>query len=143
MRLPDTNLLVYAVAAESPNHDVARHWLETSLERPQGVALAWLALVGFVRIATNARFTTPAISLNEAVGLVDGWLCHPRVRIVHPGDRHSGLLGRLLIAAGTAGNLTNDAHLAALAIEHNAEVGTFDRDFKRFPGVRLQLLSRN
>jgi predicted nucleic acid-binding protein len=47
----------------------------------------------------------------------------------------------LLVAAGTAGNLTNDAHLAALAIEHIAEVGTFDRNFKRFAGLRFQLLA--
>jgi predicted nucleic acid-binding protein len=33
------------------------------------------------------------------------------------------------------GNLINDAHLAALAIEHRAEVITYDSDFGRFPGV--------
>lgn len=79
--------------------------------------------------------------VDQALGVVDEWLSHPRVRILQPGPRHAGILGRLLVAAGTAGNLTNDAHLAALAIEHNAEVGTFDRDFKRFAGLRFQLLA--
>ena len=44
------------------------------------------------------------------------------------------------MGAGTAGNLTTDTHLAALAIEHDAELVTFDRDFDRFVGLRMRLL---
>jgi len=43
---------------------------------------------------------------------------------------------RLIAEMGTAGNVVNDAHLAALALEYDGEVVTFDRDFGRFPGVR-------
>ncbi len=57
---------------------------------------------------------------------------------MHPGDRHLELLGRLLGAAGTAGNLTTDAHLAALAIEHGATVLTFDRDFRALRGAAVE-----
>lgn len=56
--------------------------------------------------------------------------------IVHPGDRHAALLRSLLIPLGTAGNLVSDAHLAALAIEHGAELNSCDTDFARFPGLR-------
>jgi predicted nucleic acid-binding protein len=35
--------------------------------------------------------------------------------------------------------VTTDAHLAAIAIEHSAVLGTFDRDFDRFSGLRLEL----
>jgi hypothetical protein len=73
--------------------------------------------------------------------VVDDWLAHPRARVVAPGPLHAGIFGRLLLSAGTGGNLTTDAHIAALAIEHQAEVLTFDRDFARFTGVRYQLLS--
>jgi hypothetical protein len=52
--------------------------------------------------------------------------------VLHPGPRHAALLGALLIGAGTAGNLTTDAHIAAIAIEHGATVLSFDRDFARF-----------
>jgi len=38
------------------------------------------------------------------------------------------------------GNLTSDAHLAALALEHGATIGTFDRDFRRFAGLDMKLL---
>ncbi len=142
MRLPDVNVLLNAVMPQSASHRVAKEWLEASLARPQGVGMAWLVLVGFLRISTRAVIAEKPLAIDQAFVLVEEWLSHPRVRIVHPGERHAGLIGRLLVAAGTAGNLTNDAHLAALAIEHNAEVGTFDRDFLRFAGVRVQMLGR-
>jgi predicted nucleic acid-binding protein len=50
------------------------------------------------------------------------------------------LLGALLIGAGTAGNLTTDAHLAAIAIEHGATLASFDRDFIRFAGLKFEHL---
>ena len=57
-------------------------------------------------------------------------------QVLHPTDRHCEMLGRLLVSAGTAGNLTTDAHLAALAMEHDATILSFDRDFARFEGVQ-------
>ncbi|MGI8744291.1 MAG: PIN domain-containing protein [Bryobacteraceae bacterium] len=56
--------------------------------------------------------------------------------MVTPGDDHAEILFRLLEHLGTAGNLTTDAHLAALAIEYQAEVASVDTDFDRFPGLR-------
>ena len=44
------------------------------------------------------------------------------------------------MGAGTAGKLTADAYLAALAIEHDAELVPFDRDFERYAGLRMTLL---
>lgn len=76
------------------------------------------------------------LSVEDALGVVDRWLGQPRAQAVHPGERHAEILGRLLESAGTGGNLTTDAHLAALAIEHGATILSFDRDFARFDGVR-------
>ena len=67
---------------------------------------------------------------------LDDWMQSPGGRVLHPGERHLGILANLLDDAGTAGNLVNDAHLAALAIEHRASVVTYDGDFERFSGVR-------
>ena len=71
-----------------------------------------------------------------ALEFVDEWLTLPAVEIVLPGDRHWPVFRNLLKAAGTAGNLTSDAHLAALAIERGATVFSADNDFGRFPGLR-------
>jgi predicted nucleic acid-binding protein len=38
-------------------------------------------------------------------------------------------------ATGSAGNLTSDAHVAALALEHGYTVVSADSDFGRFSGV--------
>ena len=38
-----------------------------------------------------------------------------------------------------AGNLVTDAHLAALAIEHGADIVSYNRDFARFEHVRHRL----
>ena len=67
-------------------------------------------------------------------------LDHPHAHVLNPGARHAGLLGRLLSGSGAAGNLTNDAHLAALSIEHRATLGSFDHDFERFAGLDFELL---
>ncbi len=55
--------------------------------------------------------------------------------MVAPGPGHWAILKSLLRQAGTAGNLTTDAHIAALALEHGCTICSADNDFKRFPGV--------
>ena len=141
MKLVDTNVLLCAVDADSLHHHVSTRWIENTLSAETGLALAWLALVGFVRLSTRKGMLRTPLSVHEALAAVDDWVRHPNSCILHPGACHADLFARLLQGAGTAGTLTHDAHLAALAIEHHAELTTFDRDFKRFSGLKLQLLS--
>jgi len=141
MRLPDTNVLLYAVNRHSPQNAVARDWLERSAREPQGMAMVWVTLVGFIRLATRAAIVPEPLSTARALAQVQQWLDHPAARLLQPGPRHMDILSRLLLEAGSAGNLTTDAHIAAIAIEHNAEVLSFDKDFARFTGLRYQLLS--
>ncbi|WP_343292747.1 TA system VapC family ribonuclease toxin [Vandammella animalimorsus] len=141
MLLPDTNVLLNAVHADSPQHAQAKQALEAAMLDTRGMALAWVVLIGFVRLSTKRGILPAPLDVAEALGVVDEWLAHPRTRVLEPGPLHAGIFGRLLLSAGTAGNLTNDAHIAALAIEHQAEVLTFDKDFARFSGLRYQLLA--
>lgn len=136
MKLPDANLLLYAVDSSSPLHEPARTWLEERLSGTETVAFAWSVLLAFLRLRTNPRIYEFPLPVEEAFGLVDSWLAQPCATVIHPTDRHSGLLRELLFPLGTAGNLTTDAHLAALAIEHGAELCSADADFSRFPGLR-------
>ena len=138
MKLVDVNLLLYAVDETSHQHDRARAWLEALLSSTETVALTWLVLLAFVRLSTrSAVFATP-MTADEALDIVDGWLAQPAVVLVHPTDRHMAILRRLLGSVGTAGNLTTDAHLAALAIEHGAVLCSADADFSRFAGLTWQ-----
>lgn len=139
MVIVDANVLLYAVDSASPHHEPARSWLDTSLGGTEAVGLAWAVLLAFIRIGTSPSILPHPMTPGEATGQVESWLGAPAAVLAHPTARHAALLRGLLEATGTAGNLTTDAHLAALAVEHGAGIVSFDRDFARFPGVRHRL----
>jgi hypothetical protein len=136
VKLPDVNLLVYAADSSSRHYAGARAWLERTLSGTEEVGFAWMVLLGFLRISTNPVAFGNALSPSQAFEFVESWLGSPVATVVHPSERHAGHMRDLLMPLGTAGNLTNDAHLAALAIEHGAELCSSDNDFSRFEGVR-------
>jgi uncharacterized protein len=136
VKIVDANLLLYATDTRSPRHGVARSWLEQHLSGDETMAFAWVVLLAFVRLSTNPRVFERPLSADRAFDVIDRWLDQPCTIIVHPGGRHQTILRQLLRPLGTAGNLVNDAHLAALAVEHGAELNSCDADFSRFPGVR-------
>ena len=72
----------------------------------------------------------------RAVAHVQSWFDRANVEALDPGPRHLEMLGRMLGDAGAAANLTTDAHIAALAIEHQCELHSNDADFARFSGLR-------
>lgn len=136
MILPDVNLLLHAYNQQSPSHVRARAWWEGALNRPEPLGLAWVTMLGFIRIATHPRIMATPLPAAEACAHVGEWLARPQVSVIEPGPRHAEILFPLFQKLGTAGNLTTDAHLAALAIEHQAELQSTDADFARFPGLR-------
>lgn len=136
MKLPDVNVLLYAVDEGSRHHEGARAWVEDALSGTETVAFCWSVLLAFVRLSTRPVVFERPLKAEEALDLVQGWLAQPNATVVEPTPRHVAVLRDLLAAFGTAGNLTTDAHLAALAIEHGAELCSYDADFGRFPGLR-------
>lgn len=136
MKLVDANLLLYATDQVSPRHRAARSWLERLLSGDETVAFAWVVLLAFLRLSTNPRIFERPLPADRAFDVVQAWIAQPCAVIAHPGDRHAELVRQLLRPLGTAGNLVTDAHLAALAIEHGAELNSADTDFARFSGVR-------
>lgn len=139
MILPDANTLLYAVNRASDQHSAALKALRHGFEDPRGIGFAWTVLLAFLRLSTRRGIFPRPLSVEDALRVVEHWLKHPQAQVVNPGERHAEILGRLLKSAGTAGNLTTDAHLAALAIEHGAIVLSFDRDFARFEGIKWTL----
>jgi uncharacterized protein len=136
VKIPDLNLLIYAVDETSPRHDQARQWLEDILSDSEEIGFAWIVIVGFVRLTTNPQIFEQPLEAEAALDFVEGWLAQPPATVVNPSHRHLDLLRDLLGPVGTAANLTSDAHLAALAIEHGAELLSCDADFSRFEGLR-------
>ncbi len=138
MRLVDANVLLYAVNASSAHHRRARSWLDEVLAGDVAVGFAWIVLLAFLRLATHPAIFARPLTADEAIGVIRHWLGQPPAVIIEPTPRHVDLLAGLLAEAGTAGNIVNDAHLAALALEHGATLVTFDADFGRFTGVRRE-----
>ena len=136
MKLLDLNILVYAVNRDSPSHDAAKAWLEDVLAGDEAIAIPWVVLLGFLRLTTSHRIMPRPLTTEQALGVVDGWLALPMVVPLSPGENHWATLRGLLIESGTAGNLTTDTHLAALAMEHECELWSTDTDFARFGRVR-------
>ncbi len=138
MILIDTNLWLYATLEALPQHRLARPWLGAALNGNEAIALPWSVIVAVMRISTQQRLLQRPLRPAEVLDLVDGWLRLPVVEQMEPGPRHWQLLHRLMGEAATAGNLTADAQLAALAIEHDCTLCSADNDFRRFPGLRFR-----
>ncbi len=138
MIVPDVNLLLYATNSSVPQHSRARQWLSDIMTGDEPVGLAWIVVVAFVRISSNARIYRAPMSVDQATDIVDRWLNNPLVSTIEPSTSHWTILRGLLRENGSAGNLTNDAHLAALCIERGATLHSADGDFSRFRGLRWQ-----
>lgn len=136
MILVDANLLIYAVNQDAPLNRKAKPWLESILSGTETVGLPWNVLLAFLRLTTRPGLFRHPLPMDTSFDLVASWLDQAPATVVHPGPRHLTVLRELLQPLGTGGNLTSDAHLAALAIEHGAELCSSDTDFARFPGLK-------
>ena len=136
MLIPDINLLVYAYNSDAPEHRQARAWWERSLSGIDPVGLPWMVMLGFLRIMTSRRILARPLECEEAIERIRSWLAQSQTMVIEPGPRHLDLLQSLAAGARIVGELTTDLHLAALAIEHQAELHSNDSDFGRFSGLR-------
>jgi toxin-antitoxin system PIN domain toxin len=136
VNLVDANVLLYAVDEDAPLHSAAISWLDPALAGREAVGFAWIVLLAFVRLSTHPAVFPSPLAADQAFDVVESWLAQPASIVLDPTVRHLSVLRGLLTPLGTAANLVSDAHLAALAVEHGAEIVSFDADFARFPGVR-------
>ena len=136
MTLVDLTLLLAAVNTRAPMHKAARKWWEEKLNSEDRVGLSWLVILGFIRLTTHPKILPEPLLLADAIALVDGWLARPNVQIIQVTQQHWNILQNMLHAVGHGAALTMDAHLACLAIEHDAEIATADEDFSHFPGLK-------
>lgn len=135
MTLVDANVLIYAVNRSSPQHAVAKAWLDDSLSGDRPIGLPWLCLLAFLRIATHPSVFSRPLTMAEALSVVAVWCEAPHVVHPEPGRAFAARLTQTMAQGLAAGKLVNDGYLATLALEHGAVVATFDRDFARFHEV--------
>lgn len=108
------------------------------LAAPAAFAVADVVLAGFVRVVTNPRIFPTPTPLGLALDFATRLRGAANAVVLTPGARHWPIFADLCRAVEAKGNLVAGAIIAALAIEHGAEVISNDRDFARFPGLRWQ-----
>ncbi|HEY3351444.1 MAG TPA: type II toxin-antitoxin system VapC family toxin [Thermoanaerobaculia bacterium] len=138
MRIPDLNVLLYAVDSDSVHHAAVHRYWEEIASGEEEIGFSWSVLLGFLRLSTNPAVFPRPLALDAALAKVDSWLSLPPARVITETPDHWSILRRLISEAGAAGNLTTDAHLAALAIGRGAVLVSCDGDFARFEGLRWE-----
>ena len=136
MIVPDINMLVYAHNPGAPEHEAAQRWWQSLLYGKESVGIPWAVATGFVRVISIPGVLISAMSPASAADYVAGWFGHGHITPINPGDGHMRLFQENLAVAGSGTKLVTDAHIAALTMEHHAELHTNDSDFARFPGLR-------
>jgi len=136
MMVIDANLLLYAVNSAAPQHEGARRWLDAALSGTEELGFAWPVILAFLRIATHPGLFPRPLSASAATAKMDSWLAQPAARILDPGTEHWPRFADLLRQNQCTGNLTQDAHLASLAIERGATLCSTDADFSRFRALK-------
>ena len=119
-----------------PHHRRAGRWLDILLTGDEPVGLAWMVVLGFLRLTTNPRVMSMQWNIKAALSVVKTWYAHLIVSVVDPGPEHWSIQRHMLLDAGTGGNITADAHLAARSVERGATLHSADADFSRFRTLR-------
>lgn len=138
MKVVDANVLLYAVNTDTEHHEPSRTWLDGALSGQATVGFPWIVLLAFVRLTTKVGLFPSPLTVQQAMDRVDAWLDAGPAVVLEPTVDHARIVRDLLGSVGVGGNLVNDAHLAALAIEHRGTIVTFDHGFGRFAGVRWE-----
>jgi toxin-antitoxin system PIN domain toxin len=132
----DVNVLLYAHRQESAHHDRAAAIVRAAAVSTEPLGLSDVALLAVVRIATNPRLYALPSSHDQVFGFVEALRARDNATIIAPGPAHWALFERLCRHSDARANLVTDAWFAALALEHDCEWVSFDRDFAKFPGLR-------
>ena len=138
MVLLDVNILVYAHRQDSRHHREYLTWLDDLINSDQAYGLSDLVLSGFLRVVTHPKVFNPPSSMDKALAFIQQLREQPNCTVINPGPRHWDIFCRLCKTTDVRGNLVPDAFLAALAIESGSEWVTADRDYHRFPGLRVR-----
>jgi uncharacterized protein len=135
----DTNVLVYAHREDSPWHSQAYERMRELAEARAVWALPWPCLHEFLAIVTHPRIYAPPTPLPLALDQVEAWLESPGLVVLAESENYWPELRQMLTAGLVAGPQVHDARVAALCRLHGVrELWTVDRDFSRFPGLKVK-----
>jgi toxin-antitoxin system PIN domain toxin len=139
MKVVDTNILVYAHREEMPFHEGAQAVLKSLSEGAHNWAVAWPSVHEFLAVVTNPRIFNTPTPMQKAWTFLDALGESPSLRLLSETPEHWATLRKMLKESRVVGPRVHDARIAALCLEHGAEVLlTADRDFSRFAGLKVE-----
>lgn len=139
--LIDVNVIVYAARQEFGQHELARSWLQEALVGAEPVAVLDEVLCSVVRVLTNHRILESPLTGEQALAVCAAVRGGPAAITPKPTADRWGRFARLTAELGLRANCIPDAFLAATALDLGASVTTFDRGFRRFPGLQVAVLA--
>lgn len=140
MNVPDVNVLVALYRGDHPHHVAASAWWAESTEAGEPFTIPDLVWVAFARIVTNHRAVIVPATFEQAWAFAAAATAQPTYLTFAPEPRTLQEFSRLSQDARATGNLLTDAYIAATASVYGATLVTFDRDFRKFDGLRVREL---
>ncbi len=135
----DTNLLVYAHRPDTAFHDAARSVMRRLAEAGAMWAIPWPCIHEFLATVTRPTVWSDPTPTAHALDQVRAWVGSPTSRLLGESDGHLGLLGDLIEQGRVTGAKVHDAWVAAICLGNGVrELWTADRDFSRFPQLRIR-----
>ena len=131
----DVNVVVYALRREFPQHEVSRRWLQERLAGPEGVVAGDEVLAAAVRLLTHRRILATPLTPRDALAAIEGIRGAPAIVSPAPPRERWSIFSRCVDDLALRANDIPDALLAAQTIALGARLATFDRGFRRFPGL--------
>ena len=135
----DSNLLVYAHRRDSPWHQAAAEVVRELAEGPAPWAIPWPCVHEFFAVVTHPRIYRPPSTIEQAIAQAEAWLGSPSLQLLAESAGYWRVVAPLLAAGRVAGPLVHDGRVAAVCLHHGVrELWSADRDFSRFPGLRVR-----
>lgn len=140
MNVPDVNVLVALARRDHAHHRIALAWFDDEATLGAPFSVPEVVMSGAVRVLTNPRVFSPVMSSEQVFAFLDSVCAQPTyLRWVTRPDTEQ-IFRRVVAGSGVTGARISDAYIAALAMTYAATLVTFDRDFRRFDGLRLREL---
>lgn len=133
----DVNVVLAAFRQDHAHHLAARPWLDRTLADGTAVVVPDSVWIGFVRLVTNAHIFEVPSTPAEAFDFVDAVRAAPSYAQVAGLDGGLAPFKQVVLSSDSWGNLVPDAYLASIALSHACPVASFDRDFRRFDGLKI------
>ena len=135
----DTNVLVHAHRRDSPFFDQARAALSGLAEDDRPWSIPWPVLAEFICVTTNPKLFEQPSTTDQAVRQLDIWTEAPRLALLGETRATWAVFRDALLAGKITGPVVYDARIAAICLAHGVrELWTADRDYGRFPALRVR-----